>query len=168
MVKVNSKSELERIIGDRMKTFGPNCDLNDIDVSEITDMSYLFDSSNFNGNISQWDVSNVTSMKYMFSESQFNGDISNWDVSKVTSMKAMFYEAQFNSDISQWNVSSVTDMIYIFSEPLFNGDISRWNIDNLKWGKEDIQQRIDEYLDQQELHYRKLEEENNDIEIRLM
>ena len=32
----------------------------------------------FNGDISNWDVSNVTEMKWIFSNSEFNGDISNW------------------------------------------------------------------------------------------
>jgi hypothetical protein len=31
---------------------------------------------NLMGNISQWDVSNVTDMRYMFYNCQFNGDIS--------------------------------------------------------------------------------------------
>ena len=52
-----SKSELQDIIKSRTKKEGNNCNLNDIDVSLIDDMSYLFAQSNFNGNISEWDVS---------------------------------------------------------------------------------------------------------------
>ena len=37
----------------------------------------------FNSDISNWDVSNVTNMNFMFHGSKFNGDISKWDVSNV-------------------------------------------------------------------------------------
>ena len=41
-------------------------DLNFIDTSKITDMSYLFDNVNHNFDISCWDVSNVTNTEFMF------------------------------------------------------------------------------------------------------
>ena len=69
------KNELMSIIKERMKINGDDCDLNDIDVSLITDMTWLFNESDFNGNISEWDVSNVIDMSDMFCESSFNGDI---------------------------------------------------------------------------------------------
>ena len=80
------KNELKEIIYNRMEKEGPNCDLNDIDTSLITDMCWLFYKSEFNGNISNWDVSNVKRMIGMFYESSFNGDISNWNVSNVEDM----------------------------------------------------------------------------------
>ena len=57
-IKEIVKSEIERL--------GNNADLNHIDVSQVTDMSYLFNGSCFNGDISNWDVSNVTDMEGMF------------------------------------------------------------------------------------------------------
>ena len=101
-----TREELDDIITQLIKERGKNADLNDIDVSKITDMRGLFawrndlldfkynikyDFSKFNGDISNWDVSKVTSMKEMFEYSMFNGDISNWDVSNVTNMDSMFY-----------------------------------------------------------------------------
>ena len=72
-----TKKELKNIIKQRIKEEGVQVDLNDIDVSKITDMSDLFGGVYFNGDISTWDVSNVNDMSYMFGGcKKFNGDIS--------------------------------------------------------------------------------------------
>ena len=113
-----TKEELKDIIKQRVKQEGSEVDLNDIDVSNITDMSKLFkDFSNFNGNISKWNVSNVTDMRDMFYMCKnFNKDISEWNVSKVKDMSYMFYWcSKFNQDISNWNVSKVKYFDGIFS-----------------------------------------------------
>ena len=47
-----TKKELKDIILQRIKAEGNEVDLNDIDVSEITDMSNLFRGTDFNGDIS--------------------------------------------------------------------------------------------------------------------
>ena len=96
-----TKDELRKIIIQRIKEDGPDCDLNDIDVSKITDMSHLFSANMyFNGN-------------EIFND--FNGDISLWNVSNVKNMSGMFnFCNQFNCDISSWNVSHVTDMSLMF------------------------------------------------------
>ena len=111
-----TKGELQDIIKQRIKAEGNEVDLNDIDVSNITDMSYLFSHTNFNGDISTWDVSNVTNMYQMFCGcAKFNKDISNWNVSNVTNMNGMFYLCyNFNQDISDWDVSNVNDIKYMF------------------------------------------------------
>ena len=57
-----SNDELKAIINARIAEEGPDCNLNDIDTSLIEDMSYLFDQSKFNGDISKWNVSNVKDM----------------------------------------------------------------------------------------------------------
>ena len=88
-----TKKELQDLINQLIKERGYDGDFNDIDTSEITDMSDLFDGiEKFNGDISNWDVSNVTDMKYMFFWcDSFNKDISNWDVSKVKYNENMFF-----------------------------------------------------------------------------
>ena len=48
-----TKKELKDIILQRIKTEGNEVDLNNIDVSKITDMSSLFEYSDFNANISK-------------------------------------------------------------------------------------------------------------------
>ena len=90
MITVNNKKELKRLIYQRTVEHGLNCNLNDIDVSKIDDMSELFINSKFNGDISRWDVSKVKDMSFMFEGSNFNGDISSWNVSSVTNMSYMF------------------------------------------------------------------------------
>ena len=112
-----TKGELKDIIKLRIETKGSEVDLNDIDVSKITDMSNLFDRTLFNGDISRWDVSNANNMSCMFYGCEsFNQDISSWDVSNVTNMEGMFcWCTSFNQDISSWDVSNVTymkDMFY--------------------------------------------------------
>ena len=131
-LKPTNKNELKKLIDQRIKEQGPKCDLNDIDVSKVTDMSDLFRESPFNGDISQWDVSNVKDMRYMFNRSMFDGDISEWDVSNVRDMSYMFMQSQFDGDLSKWDVSNVIVMSNMFNNSKFIGDISKWDVSNVK------------------------------------
>ena len=123
-----TKDELIEIINKRIIKEGSKCDLNDIDVSLIEDMSYLFSFSNFSGDISKWNVSNVKDMSEMFSYSTFNKPIGNWNVSNVKDMSYMFDNSKFNKDISNWDVSNVKNMCGMFQKSKFNKNISKWNI----------------------------------------
>jgi surface protein len=115
-----TRDELKDLVDRLIKERGNEADLNDIDTSEITDMSKLFigwtrTANPFNGDISEWDVSNVKTMKSMFFHAEFNGDISKWDVSNVEDMEDMFYMAKrFNQDISKWDVSNVKKTTKMF------------------------------------------------------
>ena len=135
MFKVRTRDELQDLVMQRIRERGSNCDLNDIDVSSITDMSFMFGDSDFTGDISKWDVSNVKYMADMFANSKFNGDISKWDTSNVKNMSGMFAYSDFNGNISRWDVSNVENMSYMFIDSAFNGDISKWDtskVDSVK------------------------------------
>ena len=101
-VIAKNKAYLKAMIIKKIKEQGPSCDLNDIDVSQITDMSYLFFMTRFNGDISSWDVSNVADMYSMFRGSDFNGDISKWDVSSVRDMRDMFDDSPLEGKEPSW------------------------------------------------------------------
>ena len=73
-----TKDELEELVEKLIEERGENADLNDIDTSEITDMSYVFFNSEFNGDISEWDVSNVKYMKRMFVNSPLENNPPIW------------------------------------------------------------------------------------------
>lgn len=109
-----TKEELRAIIEQELKRQGADADLNHIDVSGVTDMSFLFDGLDVrnikirNIKIDKWDTSNVTDMRFMFfGLTYFNGDPSAWDVSNVTNKQYMlcgatsFNEGRKKSDTKQ-------------------------------------------------------------------
>ena len=104
-----TKDELQDIVNKLIKERGNEANLNDIDTSEITDMSKLFYASKFNGDISEWDVSNVTNMYKMFTRSKFtgeNGDLSKWNVSNVEKNFAMFRFSPLEKNPPKWYKST--------------------------------------------------------------
>ena len=132
-----NEDELVRCIEKELKKQGSNANLNCIDVSKITDMSYIFYTVHGkvgNIDISEWDVSNVRWMRNMFFRcGYFNSDLSKWNVSKVENMGYMFDDCEnFNSDLSKWDVSNVKDMCRMFFDCTnFNSDLSKWNVKNV-------------------------------------
>lgn len=131
--------------------------------NEVRNVSYS--NWGFAGDISKWDVSNVTDMSHMFENSTFGHyyhrkdksipvGIGDWDVSNVKDMSYMFYNASMHmlsknntkkpelikiaTDLSKWDVSKVTDMSYMFAQdskwPEYDlPDIGTWNTQSLKY-----------------------------------
>ena len=133
--------ELREILEKRLAK-DKNANLNDIDVSKITDMGKdnnlvgLFEYLDpHNIDISQWDVSNVKDMSDMFHGcANLDCDISNWDVSGVENMRGMFIGCtNFNYDLSDWDVSNVKDMAFMFKWcENFNCDLDKWKVSNVE------------------------------------
>ena len=114
-------------------------DLNCIDTSAITDMSFLFLNINViidNIDVSNWDVSNVINMEGLFNNcKKFNCDLSKWDVSNVKDMSYMFYNCgNFDCDLSNWDVSNVTNMYTMFEGcSKFKGKgLENWNVSKVE------------------------------------
>lgn len=124
-------------------------DITHWDVSNVTDMEFLFFKSiNFNQQIGNWEVNNVNNMNYMFREaSAFNQDISNWDVSNVSNriagknqacngkyggdcgMREMFYDASaFSQDLSKWCVTKIKSAPQAFARgsSLTDEQVPKW------------------------------------------
>ena len=112
-----------------------NQNLNDWDVSSVTDMRTMFiRATAFNGTLSNWNVSSVTDMSHMFESAPFfNQPLNSWNVSSVTKMNHMFNGASsFNKPLNTWNVSSVTDMSSMFSSATaFNQTLNDWNVSSV-------------------------------------
>ena len=134
------KNELQKILEERLAK-DKDADLNDIDVSKITNMHGLFyDLDPHNIDISRWDVSNVEDMCAMFIECKnLNCDLADWDVSKVKDMKQMFYDCNKfeGKGLENWDVSNVTNMYSMFNDcENFNCYLGDWDVSNVQnmWG----------------------------------
>ena len=133
------RNELRKILEERLKE-DKNADLNDIDVSKITDMGAaqgynlgLFERLDpHNIKINEWDVSNVTDMYALFYECKnLDCDLSNWNVSNVTNMNYMFaYCENFTgTGLENWDVSNVKYFDFTFARcNKFDCDLSNWNV----------------------------------------
>ena len=110
-------NELRKLLDELIEERGEYGNFNDINTSNITDMSYLFSEwPDFNGNISQWNTSKVENMASMFEACiNFNRNISGWDTKNVTNMNRMFFNAKmFKQNLSNWNVKKVKDHMFAF------------------------------------------------------
>ena len=114
--------------------------IGDFDVSNVTDMSYMFRGCNYLKSLDgleKWNTKNVTTMRGMFGgflnrevgkyagcESLANVDaLEKWDVSNVTDMSYMFSgctSLKSLKGLKNWNTHKVKDMSYMFGGQLGN------------------------------------------------
>ena len=126
-------------------------DIDTFDVSNVTDMSFMFYDMerilNFKG-LSSWNTSKVNNMRYMFANTiirrydQQGADLypeflKNWDTSNVKDMSSMFQSCDGLKDLdflSKWNTSNVTNMsgMFFWCRSLLNIDgVKDWNTSNV-------------------------------------
>ena len=77
-------------------------EINNWDVSNVTNMTSIFEDAHFfNQSLNKWNVSNVRNMNRMFQNAtSFNQPLNNWNVSNVNFMGSMFYNAEsFNQPL---------------------------------------------------------------------
>ena len=113
--------------------------IREFDMTEVTNMSSMFDSmgSMESLDLSFFDTKNVTKMSYMFSNSQKLSSINlgGFKTSNVTDMNGMFsgLSKMANLDISMFDTRNVTDMSGMFADMriLKSLDISNFNTSNV-------------------------------------
>ena len=120
------KAHLRELVLDAIATYGPQCNLNHIDVSRVEDFSKLFALSPFDGDISQWNTENATSFREMFMGSSFNGDVSKWNTANVLDTTQMFRSSAFAGNVEHWDVGQVYKANSMFRDCPFEGDLSKW------------------------------------------
>lgn len=74
--------DLKAIVEREIAKYGKKCDLNHIDVSNVTNMQRMFMGSKFNGDISRWNVSNVMEINDVFEKCDFEGNIMSWKLNE--------------------------------------------------------------------------------------
>ncbi len=115
-VMIQHKTHLMNQICSHIYQYGPACDLNHLDVSQLTDLSFVFFNYKFTGDVSKWNTENVTDMSNLFRDCTFDGDISGWNTSKVINMDCMFLGSSFSGSIGSWNVSAVQSYDSVFDK----------------------------------------------------
>ena len=127
--------ELWELIGKLLDERGSDANLNDVDISQVTDLSSLFFRRfPHNIDISQWDVSHVENMNFMFGDCHdFNCDLSNWDIRNVKNMRYMFSSChKFKGEgLDNWKPDNGTDLYGMFNECPVEKNPPKWYL-NLK------------------------------------
>ena len=141
-IKVETRDKLQSIIQERYNNNISFVYLSDIDVSELDDLSSIFDELYEMEvvDISGWDTSNVIYMNDMFAECEAIKKIigiENLDVSKLQCANAMFYGCKnlVELDLTNWNPMSLQRASYMFyncSNLKIIKNIENWQLPNIK------------------------------------
>ena len=130
----NNRTELDDALclwhSNQDMAIGQYGDINRWNVSQVTDMSFLFqDQAEFDSDIRCWDTFQVTNMNSMFLNARkFHQNIDIWRTYRVKDMTSMFENATtFNQNLNIWDVSQVTAMSFIFKgAKAFNRNLVSW------------------------------------------
>lgn len=158
VIPVKDPDELKKLVAKRIDENPENPYLLDINVSEITDFSYIFaiqttySDENCNQYLSTfhsfiiktefdtldihtWDMSNAKQMSYMFKNSAYKTIILPDNISNVRNLTGLFIGCNklINVNLSALNTSKTTNMTYMFCEcnSLKEIDISHFNVEKV-------------------------------------
>lgn len=114
--------------------------LEDLDVSNVTDMSSMFYRCFAlpSLNLSKWSTNSLTKMNGITTEMSAltSVDFTDWDTSKVSDFNSIFSGDDHLSDIkgvSDWDMRKATNIAYMFMncKALTYFDVSKWRFENL-------------------------------------
>lgn len=125
------RQHLAYLVDRSIERDGLECNLNYIDVSQISLFIRTLAIEGFNGDVSKWNVSNALRMDELFDSSAFTGNVAAWNTSRVVNMSSMFRNTPFNGDVSKWDVSKVEYMHHMFEGSSFAGDLTAWNFSTI-------------------------------------
>jgi len=131
-------NELKKIITKRALDSNDGVlDLNDIDISKIINLSYLFENINNikSVNINNWDTSKVTDIHGLFwcNKSVEEIYMNDWDTSNIESFYGAFYHCENlkTLDLSKWKFDKCekTDLMFANCSKLDLSFTENWDID---------------------------------------
>ncbi len=134
----NDFKELKKIITKRALDSNDGVlDLNDIDISKITNLSYLFENINNikSVDMNEWDTSKVTDIHGLFwcNKSIEEIYISDWDTSNVQSFYGVFYKCENLKilDLTNWKFDKCEkiDLMFANCSKLDVSFTENWDID---------------------------------------
>ena len=139
--KFRTNKQLKEYLKSEIKKQGENVVIQNIDVSLIEDLHYLFADIAYGVetlDLSGWKTGNVKNMNEMFYACRYlkSLNVSGWDTSNVEDMSGMFWNCYDlkSLDLSGWNVSNAKDMGWMFygCESLESLDLSGLDVSNVK------------------------------------
>ena len=126
MYKPTSSKELRLIVNDG------DIPLDDVDVSDITDFSFLFSHvKKINGCIENWDMRNAVTIENAFIMSEFECNLSKWNVPNLRNIRFAFYKSKIEFDITYWKIKRLECADWAFAYSNIYGSVDHWNIDYL-------------------------------------
>ena len=119
-------------------TYIDKIDANNLDVSNVTDGSYMFYgcANSTEIDVSQWDTSKIINFDKMFSncKSVSSLEINDWNMISGYSLNNMFaYSGITDIDLSKWNTSNINNLSNLFFEctRLKQIDLHTWNTESV-------------------------------------
>ena len=119
-----------------------------LDVSNVTNMSSMFDGSQISdlSPLANWKTDKVTNMSDMFAMNQISdlSPLANWKTDKVTHMDYMFAQNHISdlSPLANWNVNSVMGMGNMFKQNHISdlSPLANWKVDKVTYMSEMFEQ----------------------------